>query len=147
MSDFQDTEETLYTVSKTFSFCYGHRLMDDTGRCRHLHGHTARATIILSSERLNNSGMVCHFDRLKETIGAWISNNIDHTLLLSKQDPLVKMLGDAGEKLLALPFNPTAENIAHILFDKTKEFGLPVQQVEVWESETSKATYAGGECG
>ena len=134
----------MYTVSKTFSFCYGHRLLNDDGRCRHLHGHTARATLTLGSKDLDSKGMVCHFDRLKETIGKWINENFDHTLLLSKDDPLVALLEGEGEKLRTLSANPTAEMLAKTLFDVASEFALPIVSVDVWESETSRATYAPG---
>lgn len=131
----------MYTISKTFAFCYGHRLLNDKGKCRHLHGHTAKVTLTLSGNRLDDNGMVFHFDGLKETIGKWIAENLDHTMLLSKRDPMAKILNESGERYLAMESNPTAENIARMIFDKASEFGLPVKMVEVWESETSKATF------
>jgi 6-pyruvoyltetrahydropterin/6-carboxytetrahydropterin synthase len=130
-----------FTVSKTFTFCYGHRLMDDEGRCRHLHGHTGRATFVLASNCLDENGMVVHFDTLKETLGAWISENLDHSMLLCEDDPVTKVLKDAGERFFPMNDNPTAENIARMLYDTAKGFNLPVVSVEVWESESSKATY------
>jgi 6-pyruvoyltetrahydropterin/6-carboxytetrahydropterin synthase len=132
-----------YTVSKTFSFCYGHRLLNDPGRCGHLHGHTARATFVMEGCKLDECGMVVHFDRLKETLGSWIDGHLDHWLLLAHDDPLAGILSQAGERLFLMQVNPTAENIARILFDKAREFGLPILRVEVWESESSKATYGG----
>ncbi|MFH0798983.1 MAG: 6-carboxytetrahydropterin synthase [Pseudomonadota bacterium] len=131
----------MYTVSKTFSFCYGHRLVGDKGKCRHLHGHSARATFILGGEGLDRRGMVCHFDRLKETVGAWIAENLDHTMLLARDDSVAKLLADAEEKLCLMNGNPTAENIARLLFERAEGFNLPVLRVEVWESDTSKATF------
>lgn len=135
----------MFTISKTFSFCYGHRLLNDPGRCRHIHGHTARATLVLGARELDERGMVLHFDRLKETIGKWIEDNFDHTLLLVKGDPVVTILEKAGEKFRTLPLNPTAENLARIIFETAKGFGLPVTNVEVWESETSKAAFWGAD--
>lgn len=132
-----------YTVSKEFSFCYGHRLLNDTGKCRHLHGHTARVVLELCADKLDEQGMVLHFDRLKETMGKWIEQNLDHTLLLCEKDPLVLQLEAAGEKLRKIDCNPTAENIARIIFDEAKAKGLPVARVELWESQTAKACYEG----
>lgn len=132
----------MYTVSKTFTFCYGHRLLRDEGKCRHLHGHTGRATFTLGSEGLDEKGMVFHFDRLKETIGKWILENLDHTMLLHKDDPIATSLLERGERFREMDSNPTAENVARMLFDEARGFDLPVVKVEVWESETSKATYS-----
>lgn len=134
----------MYTVSKSFSFCYGHRLFGDEGRCRHLHGHTARATIILGGEALDEHGMLFHFDLVKERMGRWISEHLDHTLLLAEGDPAVSVLAAAGERFRALPFSPTAENIARMIFEEARRLGLPAVHVELWESETSKATYGNG---
>ncbi len=134
------TAFNMYTVSKTFTFSYGHRLLHDAGRCRHLHGHTGRATIVLARDALDANGMVCHFDRLKETIGTWIHDTLDHALLLNAEDPLTLLLRDANERFLPMEGNPTAERIAELIFDQARTFNLPIHAVEVWESETSKAT-------
>ena len=115
--------------------------MDDPGKCGGLHGHTARAMIVIEADDLDKLGMVCHFDELKEKIGRWIEDNLDHKMLLAEGDPLAKALREHGEKVVTLAGNPTAENIARMVFDETKTAGLPVSQVEIWESPTSKATY------
>lgn len=129
----------MFTVTKTFPFCYGHRLIGDEGKCRHLHGHTGKAAFTLGSDKLDERGMVFHFDRLKETIGLWILENLDHTLLLKRDDPMAEILRSNGERFCEMDLNPTAENIAAMLFDRALEFKLPVVRVEVWESDTSKA--------
>ena len=132
----------MFTVSKTFIFCYGHRLMGDAGRCGRLHGHTARATFVLQSGALDERGMVVHFDRLKETVGVWIQAHLDHTLMLHRQDPIAGALEGLGENFFAMDENPTAEHLAQLLFRMVEDFGLPIASVDVWESETSRATYA-----
>jgi 6-pyruvoyltetrahydropterin/6-carboxytetrahydropterin synthase len=131
----------MYSISKTFIFCYGHRLLKDDGKCRNLHGHTAKAAVTISSGKLDELGMVVHFEKLKETIGAWISENLDHNMLLSKDDPLAAHLEKTGERHFKMEDNPTAENIARLIHDKAKEFGLSVSMVEVFESETSVARF------
>jgi 6-pyruvoyltetrahydropterin/6-carboxytetrahydropterin synthase len=132
----------MFTVTKTFPFCYGHRLLRDEGKCRHLHGHTAKAAFSFVNDSLDSRGMVVHFDRIKETIGAWIAQNLDHAMLLCRDDPMAKRLDEAGERFYKMGENPTAENIAKMLFTVAKDFGFPVLSVEVWESETAKATYS-----
>lgn len=131
----------MYSVSKTFQFCYGHRLLDDPGKCRGLHGHTAKVTIVLESDELDDLGMVHHFDVIKQKVGKWIEQTLDHRMLLSKKDPLVELLQKAGERPVLLDNNPTAENIAKLIFDHAKEAELPVKEVELWESPTAQATY------
>ena len=76
--------------------------MDYDGKCRNLHGHNGKACVTLESDRLDRLGMVVDFVEIKRVIGTWIDNTLDHTLLLQKDDPLVKTLRSAGEKVLPL---------------------------------------------
>jgi 6-pyruvoyltetrahydropterin/6-carboxytetrahydropterin synthase len=133
----------MFSISKSFSFCYGHRLLGDKGKCRNLHGHTARVVIHLESEGLDENGMVCHFDNLKGTIGKWIEENLDHSMLLSKDDPAAKALKELDERLYVMETNPTAENIARLIHDQAISQRLPVTRVEMWESDTAKAVFEG----
>ena len=132
----------MFTISKAFSFCYGHRLRGDQSKCRHLHGHSAKAVLYLQSATLDERGMVMHFHELKQNFGKWIDEEIDHVMLLDEKDPLITELKKQNERFKALPFAPTAENIARLFFEMAKEFSLPVSKVEIWESETSCASYS-----
>ncbi len=133
----------MFTITKTFTFCYGHRLYKDPGKCAHLHGHTGRAEVTLEGKKLNEIGMLKNFDELKLSIGKWLDDNLDHHTLMNKADPLSKILIDAGEKIFLMDGNPTAENIAQLVFNAAKEQGIPVNSVTFWESPTACATYIG----
>jgi 6-pyruvoyltetrahydropterin/6-carboxytetrahydropterin synthase len=132
----------MYQITKTFTFCYGHRLYKDSGKCGHLHGHTGRAEVTLEGKELDHLGMLKNFDSIKAGFGKWIDANLDHRLLLNKSDPLVEPLKKAGEKLFLMDGNPTAENIAKVLHETAKGDGLPVKNVTFWESPTACATYS-----
>jgi 6-pyruvoyltetrahydropterin/6-carboxytetrahydropterin synthase len=58
-------------------------------------------------------------------------------------DPLVAMLQSLGEPIYILDSNPTVERIARLVFDVSKERGLEVSRVTVWETPSSWATYTG----
>lgn len=132
----------MYKITKTFTICYGHRLYKDTGKCGHIHGHTGSVEMVLQGAYVDELGMLKNFDSIKATVGKWLDDNLDHHMLLSKDDPLVKPLTDAGEKLYILNDNPTAENLARTIYGVAKEQGLPVFEVKFWESPTSSATYS-----
>jgi 6-pyruvoyltetrahydropterin/6-carboxytetrahydropterin synthase len=40
-----------------------------------------------------------------------------------------------------IPDNPTAENIARLIYTQAKKFGFPVHAVKLWETRNSCATY------
>jgi 6-pyruvoyltetrahydropterin/6-carboxytetrahydropterin synthase len=131
----------MYSVTKRVEFCYGHRLLDYDGICRHPHGHNAVAEIEVGSEELDSRNMVCDFGDIKRVVKAWIDEELDHKMLLRHDDPLVRALKQLGEPVYLLDSNPTAERIARLIFDYTCQQGFPVVRVTVWETPTSFAEY------
>ena len=131
----------MFTVTREIPFCYGHRLMDYAGKCRHPHGHNGRAEIELSAEELDKRGMVRDFEEIKTHVQTWIDRHLDHQMLLRKDDPLADILKKMGEPFYLMDGNPTAENIAREIFRVAREQGLPVTRVTLWETEKSCATY------
>jgi len=131
----------MYEVTTTVSFCYGHRLLNYAGKCRHLHGHNARAVITLAAPALDERGMVCDFNDIEDAVHNWLDEEIDHTLLLHRDDPVLPLLRGAGERVREMESNPTAENIARLIFEHIAGRGFPVVAVELWETETSHAVY------
>lgn len=132
----------MFEIVKSIPFCYGHRLLKYVGPCAHLHGHNARADIRLASEELDERGMVMDFGDIKASVKTWIDDHLDHTMLLSKDDPIRAMLDEAGEKYYVMEKNPTAENIAELIFYVAKDKGLPVVSVTLWESDSSFARFS-----
>ena len=132
----------MYTVTRLIHFCYGHRLLDYAGKCRHLHGHNGRAVITLAAATLDELGMVMDFSCLKRVVGGWIDETLDHKMLLHKDDPVLPFLRQQGEPVYVLDVNPTAENIARLLFEFTAAQGFPVVEVKLWETETCYACYS-----
>jgi 6-pyruvoyltetrahydropterin/6-carboxytetrahydropterin synthase len=132
----------MFKVVREMHFCYGHRLRDYAGKCRHPHGHNGRAEIELSSATLDARGMVMDFDDIKKTLQTWIDSHFDHQMLLRKDDPLVKVFQEMNEPVYLMDNNPTAENIAREIFLVGKKQGLPITRVTIWETEKSFATYS-----
>lgn len=131
----------MFRITKEIYFCYGHRLLNYAGKCRNLHGHNGKAVITLEAPDLDDLGMVVDFTELKRTVGTWIDETLDHKMILHRDDPLIPELRRQGEPFITIPSNPTAENIARLIFDRVREEGLPVVEVTLWETETSHATY------
>lgn len=133
----------MYSVTKRIEFCYGHRLLDYDGMCKHPHGHNAVAEIEIQASALDARNMVADFGDIKRIVKGWVDREIDHRMILRRDDPLVASLAALGEPVYLLDSNPTVERIAQLLFDISRQQGLPVVRVTVWETPTSWATYAG----
>lgn len=131
----------MYRVTREFDFCYGHRLLNYEGKCRHLHGHNGRAVITLEAETLDERGMLVDFTDIKTTVQRWVDENLDHNLLLCRDDPILPVLQARGERVFVMDRNPTAENIARLIFEQGKIAGLPIIDVRLWETERCHASY------
>lgn len=131
----------MYEVTKEIRFCYGHRLLNYDGKCRHLHGHNGRAMITLAASRLDHKGMVRDFSEIKKIVGGWIDSQFDHRMLLHRDDPMLPELHRQGEPVFVLDVNPTAENIAKLIYEFATGQGFPVVEVRLWEAEDSYAVY------
>jgi 6-pyruvoyltetrahydropterin/6-carboxytetrahydropterin synthase len=131
----------MYRVARELSFCYGHRLVHHPGKCAHLHGHNARVILSLEAESLDRLDMVADFGVIREQVGVWIDREFDHRLILHRDDPALPALRDLGEPVRVVDSNPTAEHLARLVFDRARAAGLPVVEVEFWETPTCKASY------
>ena len=134
----------MYTVTKTVSFAYGHRLLDYSGKCENLHGHNGRVEATLSARSLNGDKMVADFTALGAALKGWIDEHWDHKVILCARDPLAKTLKDRGQECFETSDNPTAEVLAELVFKEMKRRGMPVAEVRFWETDTSVASYREG---
>jgi 6-pyruvoyltetrahydropterin/6-carboxytetrahydropterin synthase len=133
----------MYSVTKRIEFCYGHRLLDYDGVCKHPHGHNAVAEIEVRSGALDSRNMVADFSDIKRLVKGWIDRELDHKMILRHDDPLVEPLRALGEPVYLLESNPTVERIARLIFDQAASLGFPVVAVRVYETPSSSAVYTG----
>ena len=131
----------MFRVTKEIDFCYGHRLLNYDGKCKHLHGHNGKAVITLEGQGLDHRGMVVDFSDIKQHVAGWIDANLDHRMILHEADPIVPIFRTMNEPMYLVPQNPTAENIAKLIYDFAKSHKLPVTEVTLWETFNSYATY------
>ncbi len=133
----------MYSVTRRIGFCYGHRLLDYDGICKHPHGHNATAEIEVRTDALDHRGMVVDFADIKRVVKEWIDRELDHKMILRRDDPLVKSLVELNEPVYLVDTNPTVELLARLIFDATASHGFPVVRVTIWETENAFATYTG----
>ena len=131
----------MFTVARDFSFSYGHRQYRYEGKCQRLHGHNAEVRVEIAVDELNSQGMALDFVQLKAIIGRWIDEELDHRVILSKDDPLAKSLADAGEPVVLVDGNPTAELLARLIYEYVVSQGLNAKSVEFWETKNCRAVY------
>ncbi len=137
----------MYGLKTEASFDSAHFLTDYYGKCENLHGHRWRAVVYLEVENLQREGtmrdMVLDFSAFKRTVRA-LAEELDHTFLVeegSLADATLAALEAEGFSLTVLPFRTTAENLARHFAERLAAQGLPVAQVDMYETPNNCAVW------
>ena len=140
------------SCTRRFVIDAGHRVLGHQGKCRHLHGHRYEIEVTVSSRGLDALGMVVDFSVIKDKVGKWLDDNLDHNLILHPDDPLLQDPGNAevfaGRSPFVMPHgkNPTAENLAFLVYKQAGELlrpdGLWIDHVRVYETENCWADFS-----
>jgi len=76
--------------------------------------------------------MVADFSEVERIVRGFVDQNLDHKLLLRRDDPLVEPLRRLDEPLFLMDQDPTAESIARLICDRARAAGLDVSEVRLW---------------
>ncbi len=134
----------MFRLTQHIEFCYGHRLLNYDGKCRFLHGHNGLVEIVLEGDKLDDRGMLVDFTDIKKSLRTWIDQELDHRMILRRDDPIAGYLLEQKEPVVLLDHNPTAENLARMIFQRAEECQFPVVEVTLWETPKAHATYCSG---
>jgi len=124
----------MFTVFKDFQFAAGHFIPGHTGGCENLHGHNYRVRVHVAAQRLDALGMVIDFADLKGVVET-VLGPFDHRVI--NDFPPFDTLSPTAEELAAYTFREVSKRLDGTGADRA----LTVRKVEVWESESSCATY------
>lgn len=124
----------MFEVHVTTMFPAAHALRNYYGKTEPIHGHNWRAKITISGPQVDSMGLLIDFVPLQKEM-ARIIGRLDHQFL-NEVPPFDTV-------------NPSAENIAHYLWEQFSEsvpamqpeFSVTVSRVEVWETDTCSAVY------
>lgn len=123
----------MYDLMIKDRFCAAHRLGLYDGKCENIHGHNYVVEIIVSCKELNGIGLGIDFYDLRNSLRS-ILQLLDHTFL--------------NETDYFNGINPSAENIASLIFRLVKEdlikndfSNISLKRVNVWESDSCMASY------
>jgi 6-pyruvoyltetrahydropterin/6-carboxytetrahydropterin synthase len=120
----------MYEIIVKHHFSSAHKLINYDGECKNLHGHNWKVKVFARAEELNDIGISLDFKEFKKIARQEI-DKFDHVFL--------------NEHPSFAGINPTAENIARILFkdisEKVNDGKMTVAMIEVWESESNGVRY------
>lgn len=144
----------MFRIRKLFKFEMAHQLFTSYSKPCHesIHGHSYLLEVVLSSERLDESGMVVDFGELKD-ITREIVDRWDHSLVMPSMFPseYLDLLGEFNKRLIVVSYNPTAENMAKHIYllisdeleklELCKKRGVSVSSIRLHETSTGWAEY------
>jgi len=120
----------MYEVKIVAQFAAAHRLENFYGKCEALHGHNWKVEVFLGGKNLNPTGLLMDFGVVKARTKQVLAE-IDHKYL--------------NELPAFTDRNPSSENLASFLYERLGAIlnrdGVKVRRVDVWESDTSCASY------
>lgn len=128
-----------------------HRVTRHESKCRTLHGHRYVAILECEADALDHAGRVVDFGVMKQRVGEWIDENLDHTTIVAAHDKELEdfCIAQAAKHKHRMPFvmdegEPTAENIARLLLRVSTQLlggsGVRVVSVRVFETPNCSAT-------
>ncbi len=135
-------------ATRIIKFDAGHRVVNHESKCRTLHGHEYKAEIFAEANALDNLGRVIDFSVIKHVVGSWIDEYLDHNMILFNQDPDLHLLQQCSgmKKPFVVDFNPTAENLAEMIYKKGNELlldtGVRISKIKLWETSNCYVEYS-----
>lgn len=127
----------MFELTVKTHFDAAHRLRNYVGKCAQVHGHTWHVEILVTGDKLDDTGMLIDFAELKSII------NEEVTLFDHRYINELEAFGEEG-------LNPTAENLAAYLFREIQvkledaKPGVNLKEIRVWESPNACAAYREG---
>lgn len=138
-----------YGLKTESCFDSAHFLTDYDGKCENLHGHRWKVVVYLQVDKLQTQGerkdMVVDFGEFKHIVRQ-LTEELDHAFLVEEGSLAPETIAclEAEEfRLVFFPFRTTSENFARYFYERVAEAGLPVSQVDVYETPLNCATYYG----
>jgi len=126
----------MFRIAKDFTFAAGHFIVGHPGECARPHGHNYRVRVTLAARELDEIGMVLDFAELKRVVGEILAP-FDHRML-NEVEPFT-MVATTAERLAEHVWGEARSHVEALAGERVE-----VERVEVWENETSMASFEGG---
>lgn len=133
-------------ITRRLEIDAGHRLLKHESKCKNLHGHRYAFEVTVGAEALDGVGRVIDFGAIKQHLGLWLDDNLDHAFIVQESDPLLDWLILHEQKHFVVPVPPTAENLSELVHSEAvrllEPLGIVVLNVRCWETPTSYADFS-----
>ncbi|MBP5318260.1 MAG: 6-carboxytetrahydropterin synthase [Paludibacteraceae bacterium] len=140
----------MFVIKNEIQFDTAHYLSGYLGKCANIHGHRYRLIVKIAQDALHTEGhlrgMVEDFSHIKKVLKE-VEEHFDHKLLVEDNqegrrvaDALLQIRPDFA--VLLFPARPTVEEMSRYLYRMLRDKGLPVSEVELFETPTNSCVYS-----
>lgn len=137
----------MYSLMKSFTFSAAHRLMGlpDGHPCGRLHGHNYEVQLIVESPILDQRGFAGIDYRELDAVRDRILDLFEHKTILYEHDPIrtheTADFGYFDKSIILIDSNPTAENLARLIWTEGHKLVPQLRAVRVSETGRTSAEY------
>lgn len=143
----------MFVIQKKFTIEMAHQLSCAfTKECHEtIHGHSYEIVLHVAADDVGPDGMVADFGWIKIEAASEFAREWDHCLMIHEQgeshfQSYYAALKKQNVRLVLVPWNPTAENMAREIFVRMTNrwrgvSGIRLVQVDVRETATGMASY------
>jgi 6-pyruvoyltetrahydropterin/6-carboxytetrahydropterin synthase len=140
------SEGMTYSISVSLEFEYGHRLLGYEGACANMHGHHGVVEVEITGEKVDQKGLLIDFSEVNKVCKDWIDSQLDHSFVVDGHDKeIIDFLRAHNLKMYIMQDNPTAENVARLLFEVfssvLRKKGAKLSRVRFYETPKQFAEY------
>lgn len=136
----------MFKIRSETEFDMAHYLSGYEGKCANIHGHRYRLVVTFSSRQLHLDGqlrdMVEDFTVVKKALKE-IGEGFDHKLVIEDNEEGKRVCRELNQyEVVLVPYRPTAERMAQDIYRRLQAQGLPVREVELFETPTNSCIYS-----
>ncbi len=136
----------MFKIRSEIQFDTAHYLSGYQGKCSNIHGHRYRLVATFQAQELHPEGqlrdMVEDFNVVKQALRE-IEEAFDHKLVVEDNDEGRRLVRElSGYSVVLVPYRATAERMAQDIYRRLRDKGLPVCEVELFETPTNSCIYS-----
>lgn len=142
----------MFIIKSEIGFDSSHYLSGYDGKCGKIHGHRYRLLAKVQTKDLRESGssrgMVEDFTFVKSVLKE-IRDLFDHKLIIEDDETGQKLISSLSAMpeifdYILVPYRPTAEEMSRDIFNRIKNKGIDIYEVELFETPTNSCIYREG---
>lgn len=140
----------MFKLKSEIQFDMAHYLSGYEGKCSNIHGHRYKLIAKIASEKLHTEGqkrgMVEDFGDFKKALKV-IEETFDHKLVIENNEDgrkVAESLKNLSNNfdIVFVDYRVTAEEMSRDIFNRLKSMGLPIYEVELFETPNNSCIYS-----